>query len=243
MRFPHPTILSYGFRSFVLTVLLFGIFAKPAMGENFALVGVQQSAQSSYDYLGWIQPFVGSALGRGLYGQIFLNYLTFHYSSSVGDAPVLVQARVPGVSLGLGYAFSVGVLQVNISGSFGYQYFSLQPAIPAGGPYRSSFTFVPQVQLHLPLSHGFYLSGIGSYAFGQDSYWSRLRFGIPLGARWHCGPEFIPSGGRNYQIRQYGAYVDVSLSQGWGLTLDGGMQQQDGLANVGYAALSLSKTF
>lgn len=224
---------------FTLTVLA----PASAAAQSLLLGGVQRSAQSSYNYLGWIQPIAGGSLGQGFYVQGFASYLQYQYQSSADGVGVLVHAQAPGISAGLGYAFAAGALQFNVSGSVAYQYFSLTPAIPAGGPFQSSVTFIPQLQVHLPLGNGFYFSGIGSYAFGQGSYWSRMRLGIPALPWLHLGPEFIPSGGRTYSIRQYGAFVDASLPAGWGVTLEGGLQRQKNLPDVGYAALSLSKTF
>lgn len=226
------------------SVLLLGLAVlQPASAQSLLLAGVQRSAQSSYNYLGWIQPVAGGRLGQGWYAQVFLNYLTYQYQGTQDDLSVLVHARVPGVTAGLGYAFSLGLVQLNVSGSLGYQYFSLQPTIPANGPDKSSLTFVPQVQVHVPFGEGFYFSGIGSYAVGQGSYWSRARLGIPLFSILHFGPEIIPSGGRNYQIRQYGAFIDAALPAAWNITVEGGLQQQQGLPDLGYAALSLSKEF
>lgn len=236
-------ILRYAIKLGLPTLLLCSVLWQPVSANSLALAGVQQSAQSSYDYLGWIQPIAGGSLGQGLYTQVFLSYLTYRYQGSQNGISALVRARVPGVSAGLGYAFTLGILQLNVSGSLSYQYFSLQPVVPANGPFKSSLTFVPQVQIHLPLGDGFYASGIGSYAFGQGSYWSRARLGIPLLSVLHFGPEIIPSGGRNYQIRQYGAFVTVALPEAWEVTAEGGLQQQKGLPDVGYAALSVSKTF
>lgn len=227
----------------IVTLFINVLLPARAEAQTLLLGGIQRSAQSSYDYLGLIQPIAGGDLGHGFYIQAFASYLQYQYQTSAEGIGVLVHARSPGISAGLGYDFTAGPLQLSVSGSVAYQYFSLTPPIPAGGPFQSSVTFIPQLQVHLPIGDGFYFSGLGSYAFGQGSYWSRMRLGMPTLPWLHFGPEFIPSGGRTYSIRQYGAFVDANLSGGWEVTLEGGLQRQKNLPDVGYAALSLSKTF
>lgn len=227
----------------LVSLVLFAVDCAPAEGQSLALAGVQQSAFGSYDYLGLIQPLAGSRLGSGAYIQAFTSYLRYRYTGILDGHSSLVRARVPGVLIGGGYAFAIDKLQLNFSGSIEYQYFALTPAIASGGPYRGTISFVPQMQLHLSLPGQTYVSGIASYMIGQHAYWARVRFGIPLFGDAFVGPEFIPSGGSTYRMRQYGVFIDLPLCDGWALSADGGLQQQDGLPNVGYAALAVSKVF
>ncbi|MGK9453042.1 cellulose biosynthesis protein BcsS [Acidithiobacillus caldus] len=226
--------------SLLIALVLFSVGTE---GQTLGLAGIQQSVFSSYDYLGVIQPLSGSRLGSGVYLQAFASYLRYRYTGSLDNSSTLVRARVPGLLVGAGYAFTVDKLQLNFSGGLEYQYFSLIPALPSGGPYRSTVSFVPQVQFHLPLPGHTYLSGIASYVIDQHAYWARLRFALPLFHRIFVGPEFIPSGGNTYRIRQYGGFLDIGLPEGWAISADGGLQHQNGLPNVGYAALSISKVF
>jgi len=227
------------------SLILFPMLPAMATAQSLLLGGTQWGPQNSYSYLGGILPVEGGALGNGWFVTTFASYLTYQYHS--GNPAELVQTRAPGFNAGLGYAWKGASYALALSGSVGYQYFSVTPRdLPNSAspkPRGNVATFTPQVQARYNLSKKLYLSTIDSYSFGQEAYWSRFRGGYQPVWWIQVGPEGILQGGPNYRIRQLGAFASFQLGHGWGIGLEGGINYSAGLKNTGYGSFSFSKTF
>ncbi|WP_409409366.1 cellulose biosynthesis protein BcsS [Acidithiobacillus ferriphilus] len=220
----------------------------PAMAQPLLLGGTQWAPENSYSYLGAIMPFAGGRLGSGWFGTVFANYLTYHFQA--GYPSEKVGAKVPGFNAGVGYGWQGPSYQLAISGSLGYQYFSIHPydvvtnrqPQPVGGPLGGTVTFTPQVQAHYDFTPMLYVSTMASYSFGQRAYWSRFRGGIRPVSWLSFGPEGVLQGGVNYRIHQVGAFISVALDDGWSVEGEGGVNYISGLPSTGYGGFSFAKT-
>ncbi|MGC9216467.1 cellulose biosynthesis protein BcsS [Acidithiobacillus sp.] len=219
----------------------------PAMAQPLLLGGTQLAPENSYSYLGAIMPFAGSRLGSGWFGTVFATYLTYHFQA--GYPTEKVSAKVPGFNAGLGYGWQGPSYQLAISGSLGYQYFSIHPydvvtngqPKPVGGPLGGTVTFTPQIQARYDFTPMLYASTMASYSFGQRAYWSRFRGGIRPVSWLSFGPEGVLQGGVNYRIHQVGAFISVALGDGWSVEGEGGVNYTSGLPSTGYGGFSFAK--
>lgn len=67
-----------------------------------------------------------------------------------------------------------------------------------------------QTELNLTFAKHFELSGIGSYATDNSTYWSRLRVGYKFG-QFSAGPEGVLQGSSAYDQQRIGGYVNIPL--------------------------------
>lgn len=222
----------------------------PAMSHSLLLGGTQLAPENSYSYLGAILPFAGDRLGSGWFGTVFANYLTYHFQA--GDPSTQVGAKAPGVNAGVGYAWQGASYHLALSGSLGYQYFSVHPydvamqntrlLQPVGGPLGDTVTFTPQIQAQYDFTSQLYASAMASYSFGQRAYWSRFRGGFRPLSWLSFGPEGVLQGGVNYRIHQVGAFIAFTLGDGWSVEGEGGVNYTSGLPSTGYGGFSFAKT-
>ena len=68
--------------------------------DQLIIAGIQGSAQSSYSYLGLIQPLEKSALGKGWYRKILISHLTYRYLQTNPNTGITINATAPGIEGG-----------------------------------------------------------------------------------------------------------------------------------------------
>ena len=63
--------------------------------DQLIIAGIQGSSQSSYSYLGLIQPLEKSTLGKGWYRKILISHLTYRYLQTNPNTGITIHATAP----------------------------------------------------------------------------------------------------------------------------------------------------
>ena len=95
------------FSIFFLFVILIALTSPILRAEDKLIIaGIQGSSQSSYSYLGLIQPLEKSTLGKGWYRKILISHLTYRYLQTNPNTGININATAPGIEGGFGHAWS-----------------------------------------------------------------------------------------------------------------------------------------
>lgn len=222
------------------------LIAQAGLGsDEFAEVplvfgGSYLSSDSTYSYLGFVRPDWGGELGKGWYQSAILNYLTYEYTTDVNAVNTRVEAKAPGMDLGIGYIWSGPGYNLNLSGSAGYRDFNLSPDLPEEDPNGGEAAFTPQIMAGYEFSPLFKLDLISNYSLGPDSTYNRLRGGYATNG-WRLGPEFVYQDGENYRNTQAGLFTEIPLPGGLRLELSAGQLENQDNHKSGYISLGFSK--
>lgn len=207
-----------------------------AASNNLLLIGGQVSPNGDSGYLGTLVPFAGGRLGSGWFIRPWTEYNTYSY---VGY-PGVVNARVPGGSLGFGYAWSGSGWARSLSVAPGWQDTRLTPYDPHATNRGSQAFLLIQGELSQNFTHRFWANVIANYSVGPDQYWSRVRLGYSFTSLFSFGPEGVFQGGSDYHIWQAGLFAGWSIGKEVKLDTAAGFLKSSGVARVGYVSLGLT---
>ncbi|HET8808368.1 MAG TPA: hypothetical protein VFM76_08315, partial [Methylophaga sp.] len=135
-----------GGRYLLLASMLY-ILSLPAQAEqNLLIGGSQYSRTSSYTYLGLIKPFAEGQLGRGWFMSAVGSWLTYEYDINVNNQADKLEAKAPGIDLGVGYGWLGDQYYLQLSTAAGYRDYRLSPDVPGEDPEGSTLSLTPQLQ-------------------------------------------------------------------------------------------------
>lgn len=228
----------------LLMLLLLPTFGVADEKPLLIIGGTQHASNSSYTYLGVINPIWGGKVGQGWFNNTIASWLTYDYTGSLNGRSVGVEAKAPGIESGLGYAWSGPKYALSMSTTLGLRDIGLSPKLPNDdGPEGKTFSFSPQIQVRYQLFPKLDADLISSYAFGPDSSFNRLRFGWTDLPGWRIGVEGIVQHGQTYHIEQQGIFLTKYLSNGLALEISAGRSRPRDDDSSPYFGISFAKMF
>lgn len=230
-------------RYFLLLLMLLTTQAQAADQEQILIGGTQVSELNSYSYIGMLNPFAGAKIGDGWYSKIIASWLTYNYDTFANNANVTVKAKSPGVDLGVGYSWSGKNYGLSLGLSGGYRHINISPYLPNEKPQGDVFTITPDIEALYRLNEKFDTDLISSYAFGQQAFFSRARFGWHPIKDWRVGVEAFFQKGQNYRSRQFGIFGASYLINGLSYELSGGVSENDNGSTSPYIGVGFAKFF
>lgn len=232
------------------TQIGFGLLTLLAAGQAFAqqssylgISGFQASSDASYGFAGVIVPFDGGQVGEGPYYKAIVSWLRYEYNTPLGNQQIGIRANAPGIEAGAGYAFKGENYGIDVSATLGYRNISVKPFVPPDEKEGNVFTLNPQVQARYQFAPTVDADLIASYAFGQDTSFSRARLGWKPEATWRTGVEAIRQSGANYRVNQQGLFAVKQLQNGLAVEFSGGRAESRDGSTSGYGGLGLAKMF
>lgn len=200
----------------VLAAALLGLAAAgAAQAEGVTFGGSESAANSSFSYLGLIEPLPGSRMGQGWYVRGMLSWLTYEYDTPLGGVSRRVKAQAPGVEVGVGYPLPLGggwVLDPSLS--VGLRDTRLTPADPGNDAAGTQGMLTPQLGLRGRIGGVLELDALAAHAFGADSNYARARLGLPLARQLTVGAEASLSEGARYHDRREGVFARLGSGRG-----------------------------
>ena len=148
--------------------------------DQLIIAGIQGSSQSSYSYLGLIQPLEKSALGKGWYRKILISHLTYRYLQTNPNTGITIHATAPGIEGGFGHAWSGTLWSIDLSATVGYRNISLSPISPAADDKGGIFILNPQIQARYQFTEKLDADLLANHSLGQGSTYARERLGWRL---------------------------------------------------------------
>lgn len=204
-----------------------------AGAASLGLAGTLWTNGGTSTYLGWVRPVAGGHLGHGWFLRPWLSFDTYRYQSGSN----IINAHVPAISLGAGYAWSDQSGYESLSLAPGVQDTHLDPADPENTQQDQHFMMLAQGQYSRYFAQHWLVAVIANYAFGTQDFWSRLRLGYAMHDQVTVGPSFVYQGGPDYRAHQLGAYLNWQASSRLTLGISAGYLKFSGVAAQGYAGL------
>lgn len=232
------------FSIFFLLTILIALTSPLSSAENKLIIaGIQGSSQSSYSYVGLIQPLEKSELGKGWYRKILISHLTYRYLQTNPNTGININATAPGIEGGFGHAWSGSRWSVDLSATVGYRNISLSPISPASDDKGSIFTLNPQIQARYQFTDKLDADVLANHSLGQGSTYARERLGWRLASGTRIGPELIQVNGRTYHNTQMGFFASTPLANNWTLELNAGRSRSQTLGDATYGGIGIAKVF
>jgi hypothetical protein len=209
---------------------------------SLVLAGSQVSAGNSYSYAGALTPLSGDTLGQGWFAKTIASWLTYRYTTTLNQVQTRVDAHVPGIEAGAGYAWSGANYHLDASADVGYRKVRLTPTIPADESKGSGWFLAPQLHANYDFTPSIDGDLIASYTFKQHSNFDRGRLGWKPSASWHVGVESVLLRGDDYRIRQNGVFASTNLDNGLALSFSLGRSAPRDESHSTYFGIALSKS-
>lgn len=204
------------------------------------LAGAETSPGSQYGYVGILMPAFGGNLGEGAVQRYWLDRQTYRYE---GDGRT-IQAEAYGAEAALGHVWPGA--RGNFTAYLGvlYRDTELTPDDPGNAARGGNFRIKAQVESSTRMGPDRELGLMGSYIFGQQGYWGRIRLGQRLANGLQTGPELLLQGDPEYRIAQAGWFLGgLSLGGRAELGLKAGIRMQRGEGSRAYLGLEFSGLF
>lgn len=217
----------------LLLVGAISVFPCPASADSLGLGGTLWTNGGTSTYLGWVRPIAGGHLGHGWFLRPWISYDTYRYQSGSS----VINAHVPAISLGAGYAWSDQYGYESLSLAPGVQDTHLHPSDPANSHQGQQTLVRVQGQYSRYFAQDWSVALIANYAFGPKDFWSRLRVGYTLHQQVTVGPSVVYQGGPDYRGHQVGAYLNWQATSRLTLGVSAGYLKFSGVAAQGYAGL------
>lgn len=211
--------------------------------DKLIIAGIQGSSQSSYSYVGLIQPLEKSELGKGWYRKFLFSHLTYRYLQTNPNTGTTIHATAPGLEGGFGHVWSGSRWSVDLSATVGYRNISLSPISPASDDKGSIFTLNPQIQARYQFSEKLDADLLANHSLGQGSTYARERLGWRLTSGTRIGPELIQVNGKTYHNTQMGLFASMPLANNWTLELNAGRSHSQTLGDATYGGIGIAKVF
>ncbi len=227
----------------LLTILITLIAPHSRAEDTLMIAGIQGSSQSSYSYVGLIQPLEKSALGKGWYRKFMFSHLTYRYLQTNPNTGATIHATAPGLEGGFGHAWSGSRWSFDLSATVGYRHISLSPTSPATDDKGSIFTLNPQIQARYQFTEKLDADLLANHSLGQGSTYARERLGWRLASGTRIGPELIQVNGKTYHNTQMGLFASMPLANSWTVELNAGRSHSQTLGNATYAGIGIAKVF
>ena len=227
----------------LLTILAVLITPLSRAEDKLIIAGIQGSSQSSYSYLGLIQPLEKSELGKGWYRKFLISHLTYRYLQTNPNTGMNINATAPGIEGGFGHAWSGHRWSVDLSATLGYRNISLSPISPAADDKGGIFTLNPQIQARYQFTEKLDADLLANHSLGQGNTYARERLGWHLASGTRIGPELIQVNGKTYHNTQMGFFASMPLANSWTLELNAGRSHSQTLGNATYGGIGIAKVF
>ena len=230
-------------RYLIIFFLIVNSSAEAADKESLLIGGSQVSERNSYTYIGVLHPLNGSKIGDGWFSKVSASWLTYEFDTFANGGDVTAKAKVPGVDVGVGHAWTGANYSLSLGLSAGYRYINLSPNLPDEDNQGDTFTVTPDVQARYQFNPSLDADLISSYAFGQKTSFNRLRFGMHPNQEWRIGLEATRVSGQNFMSRNLGIFASSYLSSGLGFEVSTGYSQDDNGKNSPYIGFGFAKFF
>lgn len=196
----------------VAGALLAAGFSSAVLARDvFVLGGSTFSSTSKYHYLGLVVPIQQQSLDQdGFLFRGWTSYRDFRYITTLPGGPPNINVDVDGAEFeaAVGYQRYFGK-DTRITGYLGLMHRNLDASPDDPTTNFESKRNGIKLQLEGTTRSGkFGVSAIGSYAFGFEDYWLRVRPAYYLGDSLNIGPEFVASGGQKYTKQQLGIFLE-----------------------------------
>ena len=211
--------------------------------DQLIIAGIQGSSQSSYSYLGLIQPLEKSTLGKGWYRKILISHLTYRYLQTNPNTGITIHATAPGIEGGFGHAWSGTPWSIDLSATVGYRNISLSPISPAADDKGGIFILNPQIQARYQFTEKLDADLLANHSLGQGNTYARERLGWRLASGMRIGPELIQVNGKTYHNTQAGLFASMPLANSWTVELSAGRSHSQTLGNATYGGIGIAKVF
>ena len=232
------------FSIFFLFAILISLTSPILRAEDKLMIaGIQGSSQSSYSYLGLIQPLEKSTLGKGWYRKILISHLTYRYLQTNPNTGININATAPGIEGGFGHAWSGLPWSLDLSATVGYRNISLSPISPAADDKGGIFTLNPQIQARYQFTENLDADLLANHSLGQGNTYARERLGWRLASGTRIGPELIQVNGKTYHNTQMGFFASMPLANSWTVELNAGRSHSQTLGNATYGGIGIAKVF
>lgn len=218
-------------------------FSGAAMGQDTPDEGVAYAGATVGDgynaYAGAAVALPGASLGNGLAIRGGVSVGQYRYDSG-------------GARIDADYKSAELALVHQSSGAWGWANFSAGPRVtdtdtdPTDpGNKREATRFDAAVTTDGAVGNNWRLGWFGSYAVGDEAYYTQLRFGPLLDAasQTRIGVEGSLQGDETYNRHAYGVFASTAIAQNMELRLSGGIGKTDDAGNDGYAAIAISRLF
>ena len=165
--------------------------------ERIWMTGGEAYRDGYYGYLGALVPLAGS---QRWFQRYWLDTNAYHYDS--GDTRT--EARVRGAEAMLGYQRETGARSGAISLGVRFADTRLSPDDPESEQRGRKLRPKAQAEGEIPLTQSWRASGIATYTFGLDAYWTRARVLHALDDDRFLGPELVAQGDPGYRAIRAG---------------------------------------
>lgn len=213
--------------------------ARAGSPQNLFVGGGSYSASSQFAYIGSILPLAGGALGKGFFVSPFASWSRYTFEK---DGKTFTGSE-PSASLGVGYAWQLPHLDLNLSVAGGYSNTTVTPYAPAGSFHGGQWFAEPEIYAHVHLPEGASLTVNGGYLTGLRSYWGSSYLLVPVTRSVSIGPEVDIGGGVNYRTRTYALRVADMITDSVGVDFSAGATTNLPGPYHPYVALNLSVPF
>ncbi len=227
----------------IVMALWIGLFSTPTgvlAGEKLFLTGTEVgTGHNYYAFMGIVAPLGDHPLGNGLVQRYWGDFLGYRYDSSQ-----TIEALAVGVEGMLGYQMSGASTWGGAYAGLRYNNTSLSPD-DFGNDTRGQHVWVKgQLEGGMDLAESWKVSGIASYTFGADSFWTRTRLLYRLNQNLSTGPEAIHMGDPSYRAWQFGWVVTgFEPLPGFTVGVKAGARITEGADVDGLAGIELVKIF
>jgi len=214
-----------------------------AWGKDWIGLGGMELAEenNNYAYLGAIAPLPGTpGLGQGWVQRYWIDWLQYSF-----DSGGVVRARSPGFSASLGYQRGDALGYWAAYAGAGYRNTTLDPDRPDASVRGGQASLPLLVEADRKMSPPWRFVGAAQYAFGPDSYWTRVKLlhATASGTFWH-GPMLVFQGDPDYHATKIGYTLDDwHLGKELTCTFKLGVIKQKDIDNRVFAGIELVKVF
>ncbi len=210
MRCERPFI--QGCRLVALWALaLAGLPQAPAAfaGQGYALTGVGGGPDSFYGYQGIMYAPLGSLSETGPLIRLWGKGFHFTYETDLANsANREIKAYGTSVEGEAGWQFAGDAGRIALLAGAAWRDHRLSPNDPGSDLEDGRVGFLATFDGELRLSDQFGVMGYANYLTGFDQYWVSLKPYMATAAGWKVGPEFVVSGGDDYQHGRAGVFFN-----------------------------------
>jgi hypothetical protein len=220
---------------FLVSALALSASARSA--DSLVLSGTEWSRFGTYSYIGAITPLDGGTLGDGWIMRQWVDRLTYQYRGGTAE----IHAEGYGYAPAFGRQLPIGNSHVGLYGAVRIAHTSLEPDDRSNVDRGTHARFSIQAEASTRVGGWAENQLIASGEIGNGGYFARDRFVFRGPARLAWGPEVVFKGNNQYDARQFGlALGGLTLGRHVAIVLRGGVDDQRGQPNVGYAGVELA---
>ena len=206
-----------------------------AHGETIGMVGVEGGQNSTYAYVGGVQPLTRKSDGSGWAARVWMDRLEYSYEQGGAE----VKAEAVGGEGALVRQWSGEWGYANMSVGARYRHTELDPFDPGnpseGGHWDASLQFDGRTALH----ERWGLIWLAARSLREQDSIARLGVDHDMGG-WRIGADAQRLWGRRYGESQVGLTAAFDMGHGATLTARAGASRNDDDESGGYVGLGLS---